>query len=625
MINQIKNNIEISLILLFGLIFRLFSSLIHGYSNDELSAINRIQFNTFDVLFEKAVMKGDMHPAGVQLFETYWSKLFGFNEFAMRFPFVIMGTLSIWLIYRIGAKWISKQSGLIAATLMSLLFFTILNTEFARPYSPGLLFSLLSAHYLLKLLFEKQDNKWLISLGLSLSITAAMYTHYFAFMFVGFISLTGLFFLKRETILPYLAAGTLSILLFLPHLSITIYHLTIDGGLQWLGKPSNYWLLEFLYYAFNSSLFVIITLTTLILWTKFQQKEKSRNRFHLLFLFWFLGIFIVGLIFTYISSPILKFPVMLFPLPFLFLFISSAFRNSNPTSFRAQLIILTLTLSFSTIYETKLFQNIHFGLFKEPAEKLVEWSKKYGDDVPVYINVSNPNYLNFYAAQIGDSIDFNMSVLEFSDHITVRNKLVGETSEYCIVGYSSRLTLPNIFETCREFYPNIIDYAAGENWGVFLLHKNKKGIQIDARKSIAKFGRDFRTGKWKFTENQFFNKKYQLDSANIYGPDCTIKNSFISGYFNIFIEAEIAKQGELTATFTAKRDGQDVLNNASEKLWIGENLEQQLNSDGTALFTVMLPPELKINDEITFSFWNRNGQKVFIKSIHIVHIDNPWL
>ena len=90
-----KRHIEIILILLVGLILRFTIAATHSYSNDELSAVNRLQFEGFSDLIEYGVMRGDMHPAGVQLFMKAWSKIAGLNEFGMRFPFVVFGLLSI--------------------------------------------------------------------------------------------------------------------------------------------------------------------------------------------------------------------------------------------------------------------------------------------------------------------------------------------------------------------------------------------------------------------------------------------------------------------------------------------------------------------------------------------------
>ena len=176
-------------------------SFTHSYSSDELSAITRLKFDGLADIMEFGVMTSDMHPAGIQLFEEFWSTFFGTSELALRFPFVIMGVLSIWLTYLLGKTYLNKKSGLVGAALIAVTYFPILHSELARPYSPGLLFALMVAWFWFQVLFNDTlipRQKWLNTICLGISFALAMYTHYFAFMFVGFIGLTGLFFLKKK-------------------------------------------------------------------------------------------------------------------------------------------------------------------------------------------------------------------------------------------------------------------------------------------------------------------------------------------------------------------------------------------------------------------------------------------
>ena len=110
-----------------------------------------------------------------------------------------------------------------------------------------------------------QSKKWFNVIGLGLSFALAMYTHYFAFMFIGFIGITGLFYIKKKNLITYLISGCIGIILFLPHLGVTIHHLSIDGGLQWLAKPKITWLFKFTFHALNESWLLTGTLLILIL------------------------------------------------------------------------------------------------------------------------------------------------------------------------------------------------------------------------------------------------------------------------------------------------------------------------------------------------------------------------
>ena len=260
----LKRHNEITLILLVGLILRLSISFIHSYSNDELSAVNRLQYDNFAELIDKGVMAGDMHPAGVQVFMKGWSAFFGINEGPMRFPFVILGVISILLVYKIGLKWVNKATGIYAALLLALLYFPIMNSEFARPYSPGLFFSLLAGWYYLKLLFDEQRS-YKDAIFLGVSFAGAMYTHHFAFMFIAWMGVSGLIFANKTNFKHILLAGGLGILLYLPHIPITKYQLNV-GGLQWLAPPDADWLIQFVFHAFNDSwLLLLLVISAVVL------------------------------------------------------------------------------------------------------------------------------------------------------------------------------------------------------------------------------------------------------------------------------------------------------------------------------------------------------------------------
>jgi len=549
LLKSIQTHIHIILLLVVGFVLRFTISFTHSYSSDELSAINRLNIDGFENIINQAVKTGDMHPAGVQFFEEFWVLLFGNSEIALRFPFVVMGVFSIWLTYVIGKTYISKHAGLISALLLTVTYFPILHSELARPYSPGLLFSLTTAWFWLKTLKIKNiySYKWLNVIGLGLSFALAMYTHYFAFMFVGFIGITGLFYVKKETLIPYIISGTIGVLLFLPHLSITLYHLSIDGGLQWLGKPDKTWLFQFIFHAFNESWIFVISLSILIAFVIYTTDLKTKNisKPTKLFAFWFFGIFTIGYLFSYFSSPILKFPVMLFPLPFLFLIIGSIFSKLTPKLINISFGILLFIGTTSTLIEKDLYGNKHFGVFKELAEPIVEWRATYGkENIDTYFNLSSPNYLNYYIKQLGDSLTFNQHLIEFDGDKLIRKQLQKSTKDYIIIGYSQRLTLPQVFETCKEFYPVIVDYIKLNNCAVFLLAKQGTTSVIQSKIELRNFtpnaivnsytNFDKYSGNypfWHFDSSKFVNQNslviYSSDSTNIYGPDYLFKKSDI--------------------------------------------------------------------------------------------------
>jgi len=90
----------------------------------------------------------------------YWvsalsSRVFGLNEFAIRFPSVIFGVLTIWAIYLLGKELFNRNVGLISAFLITFLKIEILWSRQARPYQALQFFLILGAYFSYKLAKEK--------------------------------------------------------------------------------------------------------------------------------------------------------------------------------------------------------------------------------------------------------------------------------------------------------------------------------------------------------------------------------------------------------------------------------------------------------------------------------------
>lgn len=633
--DRFKRNIDIILILAIGFLLRFTVSITHSYSNDELSAVSRLRYTNFSDLIEFGVQKDDMHPAGVQVFMKAWSMGFGKSEWAMRFPFVLFGTAAIFVLFLIGKQWFNRKVGLIAAGMLAVLYFPIMNSEFARPYSPGLLISLLVGYYFYKVLFE--ENKQLknaIVLGVLFAL--GMYTHYFAFLFVAFIGGTGLLFLNKTNWKYYLLSGGLGIVLFLPHIGVTSYHLSV-GGLQWLGPPDIDWLPQFLFYAFNSSWTVVaVTLFMLVLSLRkgMKREEDELNRNAWLPVIWFFGIYILGHILSLISTPVLKFPVMLFAFPY-FLLILAIFISRIP-SYKGILSGLLLVILVSTVTERDLFGNRHYALFKEVGIKIADWNKTYGsDNIYTIYNLNNPDYMNFYVDEWGgDSIHFDWWELEFDSDYQLYKDLSTRTEEYCVVGYSSRVTLVQVFEAALAFYPEVVDYENYNNGAVFLL-KKADWESIDREEMVlARFDAFTDFGEWSYdstravTQNKL-GATYYLDKENPYGPEFRFQPlelpAWEDAYIKVEVEAAIEEGDQLTVAMTGERDGA-FIQHRGENMWIGRDLEGMLltSEQDLGFFAFEIPPYILKDDKLKISLWNRGETPITIESFTVSYVENIW-
>jgi len=113
----------------------------------------------------------------------YWMQIFGQSEFSVRFPALIFGVLSIFMIYKVGKEIFNQEVGLLSALILAISPFHIHYSQEARPYSLLMLLSLVSICYFVK--FMRSNNKKDIIVYI-LSTLIGIYTHYFIFFLLIF-------------------------------------------------------------------------------------------------------------------------------------------------------------------------------------------------------------------------------------------------------------------------------------------------------------------------------------------------------------------------------------------------------------------------------------------------------
>jgi Predicted membrane protein len=230
--------ILLGVILLVAAVLRLWKLGQVPFMHDEFSALFRLRFDNFHDLIRYGVTEGDSHPAGVQVFLYYWTKLVGWNELWVKLPFALMGIASVFLIYVIGKQWFNRKAGLLAAAFFAVSQLTVFYSQLARPYAPGLFFVLLMTFFWNKILFGPKKPSVGICIGFAISACLAAMAHNFSTAQAGLIFLTGLFFLKKERRRAYWLSGIGALLLYSPNLPIFYHQAFVYGSIGgWLAKP----------------------------------------------------------------------------------------------------------------------------------------------------------------------------------------------------------------------------------------------------------------------------------------------------------------------------------------------------------------------------------------------------
>ena len=333
----------LGVILLVAAVLRLWKLGQVPFMHDEFSALFRLKFDSFHDLIQYGI-KMDSHPAGVQSFLYYWTKLVGWNEFWVKLPFALMGIGSVFLIYVIGKQWFNRKVGLLGAAIFAVSQFTVFYSQLARPYAAGLFFVLLTTFFWNKILFDLKKPSVGTVIGFAVAACLSALAHNFSAAQAGLIFLTGLFFLKKERRLAYWLGGLGALILYAPHLPIFYHQTFVNGGIGgWLAKPKLSFLPDFLRYTMNyAPLFMFAVGLLIVLPFILQKPEKRRKPIRWVPVAWFVIVFALAFVYSLLREPIIQYSTMLFCYPFLVLAALSFHRNNSMTKIETAIAVLAI-------------------------------------------------------------------------------------------------------------------------------------------------------------------------------------------------------------------------------------------------------------------------------------------
>ena len=336
--------ILLAVILLVAAVLRLWKLGQVPFMHDEFSALFRLRFDHFHDLIQYGVSENDSHPAGVQVFLYYWTKVVGWDEFWVKLPFALMGIGSVFLIYQIGKQWFNSKVGLLSAAFFAVSQFTVFYSQLARPYAPGLFFVLFMTYFWNKILFDLRRPSIGTCAGFSVTAWLAALAHNFSAAQAGLIFLSGLFFLKKDRRLAYWLSGLGAVLLYAPHLPVFYQQTFVNGGIGgWLSKPEASFLPDFVQYTMNYAPLFMFSVGCLIIQPLILGKrEKRKKPIRWVAVAWFLLIFALAFVYSLVREPILQYSTMLFTYPFLVIAVFSLYRNNTMTKSQTVLAVAAI-------------------------------------------------------------------------------------------------------------------------------------------------------------------------------------------------------------------------------------------------------------------------------------------
>lgn len=441
--------------------------------NDELSMLYRLNFGSFNELIEKGVMI-EGHPAFVQVLMYYWTKLFGTSELSLRILPVLCGTLAMYYSYKFTALIINKNAGIIAAVAFSFLQYHMLYTIIDRPYAYGTFFSIWFAYYWAKVLYKPFETNILTIIAFSVSGALAMYTHYFSGLQVILIAFTGFFFLTKQNRKNYWIGFFLAIILYLPHLKISIHQISM-GGLGgeggWLGAPTPAFIKEHFWLLVNGSGIVLAALILAIISTFMLGERTKKVKLRTTLLFWFALPFAIGYTYSVYKNPVLQHNVLVFSFPYLIIWWCSFVPNQIPKKVLSIVTISLLSIGLlDTILIKKFYTTDHFVPFDKYAKRTIELEKRYDGNISSAIDVNNPDYIGYYFEKFGAKQPYKTHLV-IEENLHELNSIVLQGQDDYFLWIEAKGTPSSAQEIVYKRYPNVVESSVRANSTLKLLSK----------------------------------------------------------------------------------------------------------------------------------------------------------
>jgi len=234
---------KIYLILILGFILRLLLLGNQSIWLDEAFSIYHSQKPAYEIL-----ALDDPSPPLYHLILHNWTGIFGISEFSVRFPSLIFGVISIYLIYLLGRRMHKEKAGLFAALILAVSPINVFYSQEARAYSLLFMLSLASMYF-----YMKKKNKWYV-----LFSTLMIYTHIFGFLIL---IVQGIHAIWRKDI-KRIAIPFISVLVLFTPWFLRLPSIIAEGHTTWIPFPKPYFIAIM---GYNLVSGLIITLTGFIL------------------------------------------------------------------------------------------------------------------------------------------------------------------------------------------------------------------------------------------------------------------------------------------------------------------------------------------------------------------------
>lgn len=360
-----KINLLLYTAIVTGICFRIYNLTAVSLWHDEAFSALLIKYN-FQEMIGRIIL--DVHPPFYYIALKSWDLFLGDSLFSLRMFSVFFSILVILATYLfVKAAFKSKKLALFSSALVAVNPFQIQYAQETRMYTLGSFLIIISSYFLLQALNKKTINKknaiWIWWLLYAISISLAIYTHYYAFFFIFAQALfVSLYFFKKLKFKPAhwlkdksfqfcLGSYALVFISYLPWLKIFLTQLERVHQNYWIPEMG-FWSVPCTFYKLmtgsgisSSDDKLILAILTVIIVVAIIYALKKNKTFAKWLNFLLLVVPFMGAIILSIKTSIYLDRYFVFVSAFFIVFICGAILKIKNVVIKNSLIVLTILIS----------------------------------------------------------------------------------------------------------------------------------------------------------------------------------------------------------------------------------------------------------------------------------------
>ncbi len=624
MIKFIKENKTFTVIFLLASLIRFLPAFRYEYSYDELCGLRNSIYTNWHDLIDYGV-KLDTHPILVQLIINCTVTVLGYGEFWVKLPFLLFSLAAIVYAYLFSLKWYGKTAALITASIFSFAYIFLFYAPLARMYAGGLFFSTALTYYLFEICFNENKKTKDYVLFVLFILLCALNNH-LSCLYAFTCGAAGLFFQNKATLLKYLGACVAAVLLYLPHLSITMWQFA-QGGIGhsqdgWLAVPDNFVLFGFLKTLLGTGyIWMVFLLLVGIAFAMMKQFSLNKKSVVLLILF-FVN---YGIIHWYSVSkaPIFQYSVMLFSAP-CFIWAMTGTIQLKPKWGTISAVVLSFVLIYQSVAEKHFFLNAVSNQNGSQSKIYCELEDSYGKgEVESYYMASQKYFVINYELKYKRKFNYFIGE-DFKDIASFKKQLRDSKAEFIVLGEPTHMQL----EMAMEVFPNVWDKYQTLNVNYYVLSKQSGRMHSYDEPFMDRVNKGaFKQFEINFNKERLNGTIYTVDSLNefCYSAKAGLKNLELEEGNVILAKVKLQSKEQLNdVSFNYS-----VQNSKDSTLFFGgPDTGQFYTMDSTGYWAyseIFIGSDVKKwqreNAKITFFIWNRSKKNFTLSNFEIKVID----